>query len=203
MVKITFDFVGMVFVMLLGCLLLVIFPLSWLPSALIAYFEPSYDLNVSNCGADQVTEHWVIHNYGVCNTVTAYCLLFSNSDAWAKIDSANRLGGRSSNMSSGATSWLYANACIIAGIAGLALYLLGFFAMFKPSWANPGMLCQLLSLIFSMSCFVAALALTLNTEQLQPSAWENSYFKCDVQITPSFGYDQIMYTIGMPLIISY
>ena len=138
MVQITVDFVGMILLMTVGILLLIIFPFTWLPSAAVAYFLPSYTLQFSGCSNsnEQTSYQMNIDINGVCKVGTNFCLPFNDPTVWESIDAKNLLSGYKSDLTAGAAAWYSASEFIELGMVILFVYLIGFFAMLKPAWAN-------------------------------------------------------------------
>jgi len=138
MVQITVDFVGMIFLMSVGILLLIIFPFTWLPSAVVSYFSPSYTLQFSGClNANEESAYQMdVDMNGVCRADSSFCLAFSDPTVWESIDAKNQLAGYKSNLTSGAAAWISASHFIDIATVFLFFYMVGFFAMLKPAWAN-------------------------------------------------------------------
>jgi len=203
MADITIDFITMMIFMVMGYILLIFVPLSWVPSATLTLLSAHYEVEVTDCrehGAAEDGVWYLMPRAGFCNSDMLECEGFDDYSFWHQLDILNRDRGIDTQFVEGATQLDWVEPALVVGLIFVCCYATGF-VMMVNGLPNQGMVCQGLSLLASFFAFGLAFRIEDHAEQVNAESWEVQFPHCDVSVTPSAGFTMVQYLVGTQTIL--
>ena len=220
MAEFTVDFILMIIGMCVFFTVLVIIPLSWVPSLTVGLLFPQYELT-SDCSGSDSTKRLLTHassssssgtpssdiafaslsstwfidaRKGFCNEAASDCISYNDGQYWNNLDELNENSQIESDFTYGSLMLSYIEISLLLCFISACIYVSGFlimmFGMPKIGMITQGVTLFLMYMIMTFIYYIENHVDQINN----PIAWETAVFtSCKVEITPSIGYAVNMY----------